>query len=286
MYSLATKLLRQSALPQTRTAVRAFSQAAETDMDASIKKRGQKNAWVHWEIEDRTGINFSIVNRPGVLKQVLRIFTDNNIDMTYISSKPNKFISSGERKTEFSIDFMGTAEDDHTKSLIKDLEAINACVMVTGTPEVPFFPKSILDLDQIGSRILGAGDGIQDVDHPQFKDPVYCKRRNEIAEAAFNYSMAHEKLPEIEYTDEEKGVWKLCYEKLMPMMEKNANYECMYTLGEMEKHCGFRADNIPQLGDISNYIESKTKWRLKPVAGLLTGREFLNGLAFRVFHST
>ena len=98
--------------------------------------------------------------------------------------------------------------------------------------------------------------------------------------------MADEKLPEIEYTEEEKGVWKLCYDKLMPLMEKNANYECLYNLGEMQKHCGFKPDNIPQLGDISNYIESKTKWRLKPVAGLLTGREFLNGLAFRVFHST
>lgn len=45
--------------------------------------------------------------------------------------------------------------------------------MITGTPEVPFFPTNILDLDMIGKRILGAGDGIQDVDHPQFKDPEY-----------------------------------------------------------------------------------------------------------------
>ena len=30
----------------------------------------------------------------------------------------------------------------------------------------------------------------------------------------------------------------------------------------------------------------QTGWRLKPVGGLLTQREFLNGLAFKVFHST
>ena len=37
---------------------------------------------------------------------------------------------------------------------------------------------------------------------------------------------------------------------------------------------------------ISKYLESKTGWRLKPVGGLLTQREFLNGLAFKIFHST
>ena len=33
-------------------------------------------------------------------------------------------------------------------------------------------------------------------------------------------------------------------------------------------------------------MTGKTGWRLKPVGGLLTQREFLNGLAFKIFHST
>lgn len=33
-------------------------------------------------------------------------------------------------------------------------------------------------------------------------------------------------------------------------------------------------------------MRERTGWRLKPVGGLLTQREFLNGLAFRIFHST
>lgn len=56
----------------------------------------------------------------------------------------------------------------------------------------------------------------------------------------------------------------------MPLMEKNACEECLYTLGEMEKHCGFKADNIPQLQDITDYLLNATGWRMKPVGGLLS----------------
>jgi len=157
---------------------------------------------------------------------------------------------------------------------------------VTGTPEVPYFPVHIMELDRLGKKTLGEGTGIQEVDHPQFRDKEYMKRRDEIAALGINYSMKDPTLPYLEYNDLEKQVWKTCYEKLMPLMEKHACEECLYTLGEMEKHCGFKSSNIPQLEDISRYIMKATGWRLKPVGGLLSQREFLNGLAFRTFHST
>ena len=82
----------------------------------------------------------------------------------------------------------------------------------------------------------------------------------------------------------------------------------------MEENCGYSESNIPQLQDISDFLQSctglhqvpvcrekylyavVTSWlavpclvlgfTIRPVGGLLSARDFLNALALRVFFST
>ena len=81
------------------------------------------------------------------------------MDLTYISSKPSPFFDH-KRKTEFYVDFTGYLDDSKTQNTIKELEKHCSQVMVTGTPEVPYFPTHIMQLDNIGKKLLGEGDGI------------------------------------------------------------------------------------------------------------------------------
>ena len=58
------------------------------------------------------------------------------------------------------------------------------------------------------------GDGIEEVDHPGCKDPEYRARRKYIGDVALNYKITDEKIPNIDYNENEKWVWNYCYTRL------------------------------------------------------------------------
>lgn len=132
------------------------------------------------------------------------------------------------------------------------IELCKICHDVTsvGSASVPWFPTQVSDLDFLGKRLLSEGDGIQEVDHPGFKDPEYRKRREFISQVALNYKVG-EPIPSLVYTPEEKSVWKYIYPRLMEIFETTACKEFMWTINDFQKHINFSEDEIPQLEGIS-----------------------------------
>ncbi len=152
------------------------------------------------------------------------------------------------------------------------------------TKKTIWFPRRMADLDNFASRVMAYGADL-DADHPGFKDEAYRRRRLEITTLArsFRTGMA---LPHIEYTREEVETWSTVFNKLKELYPRYACKQHRFVFPLLEANCGYRADHIPQLEDVSLFLQSATGWRLRPVMGLLSPRDFLNGLAFRVFHST
>jgi hypothetical protein len=54
--------------------------------------------------------------------------------------------------------------------------------------------------------------------------------------------------------------------------------ECLTVTITALYSCRYSNDRIPQAQDISDFLMSNTGFRLRPVAGLLSSRDFLNGL--------
>ncbi|XP_011299392.1 tryptophan 5-hydroxylase 1 isoform X2 [Fopius arisanus] len=149
--------------------------------------------------------------------------------------------------------------------------------------DMPWFPRKISDLDQ-AQKVLMYGMEL-DADHPGFKDPVYRKRREQFADIANNYRHG-QGIPRVQYTPEEVKTWATVFRELHQLYLKHACKEYLDNWPKLVKYCGYREDNIPQLQDISNFLKRMTGFQLRPVAGYLSPRDFLAGLAFRVFHCT
>lgn len=69
-------------------------------------------------------------------------------------------------------------------------------------------------------------------------------------------------------------------------MPKHACKEYRKVFATLQDEGIFVPDRIPQLQEMSDFMKKQTGFSLRPAAGLLTARDFLASLAFRIFQST
>lgn len=93
-------------------------------------------------------------------------------------------------------------------------------------------------------------------------------------------------VPFIEYTETENKTWNAVFTTVLDLMPKHACAEYRRVFRVLQEEGIFTPDRVPQLEDMSNFMRNRTGFTLRPAAGLLTARDFLASLAFRIFQST
>ncbi|CAM9167771.1 unnamed protein product, partial [Heterosigma akashiwo] len=123
-------------------------------------------------------------------------------------------------------------------------------------------------------------------------DPAYRRRREELAALALGHTHG-DALPEISYTEEEHATWRAVWRRLEGL---HRQFACEEYLGILR---GLAAPGVtgPE-GSRPGPCPSTCRRprasgrglvgraKLRPVAGLLSSRDFLNALAFRTFCAT
>lgn len=90
----------------------------------------------------------------------------------------------------------------------------------------------------------------------------------------------------VNYTQKENETWKHVYDRITPLHKKIFVKRYLENFQKLERHCGLSRERIPQLKDLDEYLYSETGFRIKPVHGILSQREFLDALAHKVFCCT
>ncbi|XP_031826596.1 tyrosine hydroxylase ple [Nomia melanderi] len=221
----------------------------------------------------------------GSLARILKTIENFKGTVTHVESRPSK---------REGLQFDVLVKVDMTKQsllqLIRNLRQSSALDGVTLLADNsvsikdPWFPRHASDLDNC-NHLMTKYEPDLDMNHPGFADKEYRARRKVIAEIAFAYKYG-DVIPSIPYTETENETWNRVFNTIVDLVPKHACIEYQRVFKRLQEEKIFEANRIPQLQEVSDFLKKNTGFTLRPAAGLLTARDFLSSLAFRVFQST
>ncbi|CDW79073.1 tyrosine 3-monooxygenase-like [Stylonychia lemnae] len=100
------------------------------------------------------------------------------------------------------------------------------------------------------------------------------------------YNQQNAILPIIQYTNSEIRTWREVYLSYQKIIENHACDQVKEAFYLINKQIKFNSKNIPQLFEVSDKIHQLNSWRIRPVPGLISDKDYLEGLANKVYCST
>jgi len=116
----------------------------------------------------------------------------------------------------------------------------------------------------------------------KFHDKEYRKRRSEIIQLTRCYNDKLRNYPTIEYLPSEIETWKIVFEKLDSLYPSIACPSYLQSFRLLKDEKIFTPNKIPQISQVSQFLEKHTGFRLYPISGLLSPKQFLQGFIHSV----
>lgn len=221
----------------------------------------------------------------GSLARILKTIENFKGTVTHVESRPSHM-----EKIQFDVLVKVDMTRPSLLQLIRNLRqssALDGVTLLTDNSvsiKDPWFPRHASDLDNC-NHLMTKYEPDLDMNHPGFADKEYRARRKVIAEIAFAYKYG-DSIPNIPYTETENETWSRVFSTIIDLIPKHACVEYQRAFTKLQEEKIFESHRIPQLQEVNDFLKKNTGFTLRPAAGLLTARDFLSSLAFRVFQST
>ncbi|KYN21474.1 Tyrosine 3-monooxygenase [Trachymyrmex cornetzi] len=264
--------------------VRFFTDAGLTEEEVVLAKTIAESPDSEYNVQ-KAALVLRLREGIGSLGRILKTIENFKGMITHVESRPSK-----KEGLQFEVLVKIDMSRQSLLQLIRNLrqssalDGVNLLADNSVSIKDPWFPRHASDLDNC-NHLMTKYEPDLDMNHPGFADKEYRARRKVIAEIAFAYKYG-DPIPSIPYTETENETWSRVFNTVLDLVPKHACMEYQRVFKKLQEERIFESHRIPQLQEVSDFLKKSTGFTLRPAAGLLTARDFLSSLAFRIFQST